>query len=984
MASQAERDVFDRTFYALMGVPPFGWQRRLYEEHFVDFDPPKVELPRALDIPTGLGKTAVMAVWLIALARQAEDGGVRLPRRLVYVVDRRTVVDQATDVAERLRDTLKTAAAGSIAAQIRDRLNRLCIDPTDEASPLAISTLRGEFADNREWQADPARPTIIVGTVDMIGSRLLFSGYGVSRRMRPFHAGLLGQDTLLIHDEAHLSEPFGKLIHGIEKVQQTQKAPHPLRVMELSATQRGQDATAAFTLTEEDKAEDLADERLRAVKRLRFEGGAETEDAAIAKVVEIALRYKDERKRVLVYVRRPRDARRIADELAKATDRSRIALLTGTVRGHERDLLAETALFKGFRSDPERPPPEATEYLVATSAGEVGVDLDADHLVCDLSTLDSMIQRFGRVNRLGGREAEIHVVEWPNKKSKKDKKKDEEENGKDTEGSKKEGGESELDKRIAATKTALDSLPKCDGARDASPESLRALADRTAAFAPTPRTVPLTDILLDNWSLTRVKDLPGRPLPERWLHGVEGGEPDLYVAWREEVSELAGYLRGENRNSVRILKQLYDKHPILARERLRGPLSEVKHELERIAKRKPKATESEQGDSEVREPPQPIQAILLSVNGDPIVGALSDLLEREAALPNATIVLPPSAGGLDARGMLANDERFNPERTRYDVADELSAGSKEERRRLRVLLERKEGQGWSARVLGQSVEIPDDLAEQLAEARIDKVPNRLLGNHFVGTHALAERALLVIAEDDEGPSKALQLLGASRAAATAQDDPAAAARWQELDEHLAWAEREAAGIVERIGLKAEAPAVAEAVVIAARWHDRGKDRPAWQRAIGNPPPRKGEVRTWKPWAKSGQRGFDETSCRSYRHEFGSLREASEDETIRSHPERDLILHLVAAHHGWARPHFEPDQWDIADGVSEEENAAVAAETMRRFTRLQRRLGHWGLAWLESLVRAADYAASGRLAANGASASPASQAPASAAPQESAA
>src|SRR5581483_7375621 len=298
-------------------------------------------------------------------------------------------------------------------------------------------------------------PAIIIGTVDMIGSRLLFSGYGVSRRMRPFHAGLLGQDTLLIHDEAHLSEPFGRLIRGIAEVQQAQKAPRPVRVMELSATQRVQNATAAFTLTEEDK-EDSVDERLHAVKRLHFEPGAENEDAAIAKVVELALRYKDEHKRVLVYVRRPRDARRIADELAKTT------------------------LFKGFRSDPERPPPEATEYLVATSAGEVGVDLDADHLVCDLSTLDSMIQRFGRVNRLGGREAEIHVVEWPNKKSKKDKKKDEEENGKDTEGSKKEGGESELDKRIAATKTALDSLPKCDGAQDASPESLRALADRTA------------------------------------------------------------------------------------------------------------------------------------------------------------------------------------------------------------------------------------------------------------------------------------------------------------------------------------------------------------------------------------------------------------------------------------------------------------------------------------------------------------------------
>ncbi len=926
---------FSENFSRLTGHPPMRWQRRLFDQ-FVDG-----AIPQALDLPTGLGKTSVIVVWLLALAWQAERGEVKIPRRLVYVVDRRTVVDQATDVAERLRANLRSAPTASLTAQVRDQLNKLCIDPTDDASPLAISTLRGERADNREWQSDPARPAIIIGTVDMIGSRLLFSGYGVSRRMRPFHAGLLGQDTLLVHDEAHLSEPFGRLIRGIAEVQQAQKAPHPLRVMELSATQRRQDATAAFTLTEEDKAEDLVDRRLHAVKRLHFEAGAENEDVAIAKAVELALRYKEERKRVLVYVRRPRDARRIADELAKATDRSRVALLTGTVRGYERDLLAETALFKGFRSDPERPPPEATEYLVATSAGEVGVDLDADHLVCDLSTLDSMIQRLGRVNRLGGkdRQANVHVVEWPAKK-------DDAEKGK-------------LDKAILETKTALASLPKRDGAHDASPEGLRALADRREAFAPSPRAVPLTDILLDNWSLTRVKDLPGRPLPERWLHGIAAGEPDLSIAWREEVNELAAYVARGTKNGIRLVKQLYDKHPILARERLPAPLSVVKDELKRLARRKPKDGE----------PDEPISAILLPVNGDPIIGALDDLIERESDLANATLVLPPQAGGLDARGMLTSEARYEPEGTPpYDVADDLAASGRDERRRLRVLLTREpEAGGWSARGIGQEIAVPNELAERLAAAQAIKAAARAIRGHL----ALAERALLVLDRDEEGePTRALLLLGEGRATATAQDDPAAAGRSQDLDEHLSWAGDEAEKVVERIGLKAEAPAFAEAVEIAARWHDRGKNRLAWQKAIEHAPPRQGQDASWKPWAKSGQRGFDDSECGAYRHEFGSLREASEDETIRSHPECDLILHLIAAHHGWARPHFEPDQWDIADGVSEEENAAVAAETMRRFARLQRRFGHWGLAWLESLVRAADYAASGRLAANGAPASPA--------------
>jgi CRISPR-associated endonuclease/helicase Cas3 len=44
-----------------------------------------------------LGKTSIIPLWLIALAT-----GAALPRRLVYIVNRRTVVDQATDDAARM------------------------------------------------------------------------------------------------------------------------------------------------------------------------------------------------------------------------------------------------------------------------------------------------------------------------------------------------------------------------------------------------------------------------------------------------------------------------------------------------------------------------------------------------------------------------------------------------------------------------------------------------------------------------------------------------------------------------------------------------------------------------------------------------------------------------------------------------------------------------------------------------------------------
>ena len=44
-------------------------------------------------------------------------------------------------------------------------------------------------------------------------------------------------------------------------------------------------------------------------------------------------------------------------------------------------------------------------------------------------------------------------------------------------------------------------------------------------------------------------------------------------------------------------------------------------------------------------------------------------------------------------------------------------------------------------------------------------------------------------------------------------------------------------------------------------------------------------------------------------------------------------------------------------ANSEDVSAVAGKVPQRFARLQRKYGRWGLAYLESLLRAADYAAS---------------------------
>ncbi len=693
-----------------------------------------------------------------------------------------------------------------------------------------------------------------------------------------------------------------------------------MRLMELSATHAtGGAPEGRFTLSEQETSEAEVSRRLRARKLLRLgrlSPGTELPEA----LSTLALDHEDEAARVVIYVRLPKIAKEVARHLEGGPAEGRVSLLTGTIRGYERDALAADPLFASFRSDPDRQRPERTVYLVATSAGEVGLDIDADHMVSDLTTLDSMIQRLGRVNRLGRGKAVVDVLE-PDDKADDD-------------------SEGDAGARLRATRKALESLPALEAGRDASPLSLQAIGDRHEAFSRTPRTPELTDVLLDAWALTRVKDLPGRPPVARWLHGVEAGAPQMHVAWREEVAEI-----GEvDRQTV---ATLLDMHPLESRELLRGNVDDVIDELKKILKRRGTAG---------------TPAILLPIYGDPVAGNLSDLLNNERLLLEATIVLPPEAGGLDRRGMLDGSRA----EIVHDVADMPSPSAPQpktrDRNRRRVLLVRDSGtEQWSTQVLGSTRESDED-GDQYDGASLPQAV-AAVRRRFPG---MIDKGVLIIRRDEDGePSRALLLLVQAASVDAAQDSPSASFRAQELDEHLEWAREEANRIVERLGLQSHTPTMAAAVIEAARRHDRGKDRSGWQKAIGHPPPRgqQGDAAEWKPWAKSNRKGFDDAVCGRYRHEFGSLRDAHADQSLQQHPERDLVLHLIAAHHGWARPHFDAEQWDIADDVTEQENSTIAAEAMRRFARLQRRFGHWGLAWLEALVRSADYTATRRLSNN---------------------
>lgn len=868
---------------------PFPWQTELYEKWFA-----KGAIPNSCNLPTGLGKTSVIAIWLIAFVNHPD----KMPRRLVYVVNRRTVVDQTTTEVERLRSNL-------------EKIPNL----PEHVGQLAISTLRGQFADNRKWSADPSRPAVICGTVDMIGSRLLFSGYGIGFKSKPLHAGFLGQDALLVHDEAHLEPAFQQLIVEIEKEQKRCNEFGQFHVMELSATSRGngteEQEANSFELTEAEKnpldvipnppIEPIHHvwQRLTAPKRINFHPAGPEKGTVAKQIAALAARYKDKQNTVLIFVRTLEDVETVEKELAKT--KREIVLLTGTMRGKERDELVQKSAFKRFLKGT---PPGETVYLLCTSAGEVGIDISADHMVCDLSPFDSMTQRLGRVNRYGNGDARIDVVH-PTSFDEKDKL-------------------SPARKKTLELLQQLPQLPECEDEptvcrRDASPKALGELRERPdlhckieEAFTPKPTILTATDILFDTWALTTIREkLPGRPSVEPYLHGIsEWQPPETHVAWREEVEIITGSLLERYKP-----EDLLGDYPLKPHELLRDRSDRVFAHLQQIA--------AEHSDA-------PVWIVDMRDSIEiTTLGKLTDANKR--SVNNTTILLPPYVGGLAATGTLdgtavqkkprageeaKTDQTVNVDgNVRHDVADEWYKDKEaKEKRRCRLWDDNAVPPGMR-RVRTIDID-PDADADEPSDGR-------RFWYWFVRPRSA----------DDDG----------SRTARIAQ----------ELAPHLQAVECEAREIVTRLGMLESNPTEAQAVILAAKWHDLGKKRDIWQRSIGNLNP---DV----VLAKSGP-GLKPRDISTYRHEFGSLIDAtalSEFQSLDGETKK-LVLHLIAAHHGRARPYFPEDE-----AFDPERNgqaaASLACETPRRFARLQRKYGRWGLAYLESLVRAADYAVSAGL------------------------
>lgn len=898
---------FFAAFRALHGERPFPWQEEAFRRLV------NGETLGPVDVPTGLGKTAIITVWVLALAWYRLGRGAAVSTRLVYVVNRRAVVDQATDEVERLREKLSDRD-DPIIRDLRDAL-RLA-----SGEDLLVSTLRGQKAEGRDWLTDPARPAIVVGTVDMIGSRLLFSAYRSSRWLRALYGGLIGQDAMIVHDEAHLEPAFDALVRSVAAMQQENGGNplgKPLRMLSLSATQRGEDAqTPPLFDADAHLGIGKAQRRLEAKRTLDLREVKPADLAEAMAARALLLGDAPDVRGVIVFANHPDTATAIAAKLRESIGGARVAVLTGRMRGFERDALVDSPVFQALRATDPKPLPAGAAYLVGTSAGEVGIDLDATHLVSELAPLDAMAQRFGRANRRGTSAATLAVL-WTAAHT---------------------DPKTPLGEQRARTLALLDGLMKSSGG-DASPLRMAAClktAEARLAMTPAPDILPLTAPLVESWSLTSLPDRnrPDRPEVAPWLHGLEDEEPEVTLVWRAEVLCLAA---PANTLAARSLERAVEAMRLSPRERLRLPLSVARDALTRLTRRL-------KGDEKA-------SRILLSAprqTPELRVAALGDLDWK--LLAGATLFLPFQAGGLGKDGHL--DPAAAPlEPANLDVAD---PDGPEERgiaglNELRVL-----------------VDAADTIVEVLSPQSAEKI--KAIKNEPLRTATAGLRPLLRVplkprgegapdGEDDSAPS-ALVYLAPPRAAVL--DSSSASTGPVPLGEHNGAVGDRARRFAEQLGLP---ETLCDALALAGQWHDEGKARAVWQRAVGNT-----DFNPARPldtaWAKSSGTERVET-LGGFRHELASLLRAEDDGTLADHPERDLIFHLIATHHGRGRPWFDSDAYEKGGEVSLSRHEESDAAQALRFHRLQRRFGPWGLAWLEAVLRAADWSVSREQAGEGA-------------------
>jgi CRISPR-associated endonuclease/helicase Cas3 len=978
------------------GMKPFAWQQRLLEKVVRE-----KAWPNVLDLPTGAGKTTCIDIALFALSLDASENSAArwCPRRIAMVVDRRIVVDQ---VAERGRTILRALLTSddAVVVEVAKRLRALT-HAGDE--PLGVFTLRGGIPKDDGWARTPDQPLVIASTVDQVGSRMFMQGYGVSQGMKPVHAGLLANDTLLLLDEVHLSEPFRQTLDQIKRLRERfagsgvrSRFSHTF----LSATP-GVGTRSPFALADEDKKPDSPlGRRLHAGKPVRLvevHDRTELEKACVYQAGELL----EQHRTIAVVVNRVASAGRIARQLGEllGTDAT-VTLLTGRMRPLDRDDVLRD-LRPAVQTGRYRSNDSPKLVVVSTQSIEAGADFDFDAIVTEAASLDSLRQRFGRVDRLGTYERAEGVIVH-DKSSKEDPV-----YGKATAETIKWFKEQEK-RRPKAVKDGLKRLRhevrtlKGEAKRQAEAQLARlalvnfgilALEVPTGdalerLLAPKPNAPTLLPAYLDLWAQT--SPAPAQvPDVSLWLHGPSSGPADVQVIWRADLSELV-LKRGELEAATATVAAVRPS----SLEAMSLPFVTARAWLANQPSGDFGDTEGATLADSVLDDPGTVGRLALRWRGDEseIICARSDV--GSSLKPGDTIVVPATYGGIcggcfdafatepvqDCAERAELLARGRPVlRLHQAVVDKLEFSlplddPDEARAALRLHASNGDWPAWKrlwAVTLGKgggSLVVPGEPSWIVIEAR--RVP-------------LA--ALREVVRTQEALEDGVELT-------TDGEDSFHAGRAVTLSEHSAEVEALAREYATRCGLDAR---LVEHVAIAAWLHDIGKADRRFQLMLRGG----SEIDLFKdetPWAKSAMSPRARASHRlalqksgyprGARHEVqsiamlqGQLEAVSEglrNAGVSNGLDLDLVLHLVASHHGYCRP-FAPVAFDenpvdvtlfkhASERFGEVNFPATTschglhrldAPLADRFWTLVAKYGWQELCWFEAILRLADHRAS---------------------------
>lgn len=357
-------------------------------------------LPDVLDVPTGLGKTeAVVLAWLWRRHFADEAIRTRTPRRLVWCLPMRVLVEQTRD---RIRDMLS-------------RLGLLAEAPGGQG--IAVSVLMGGEDDDR-FDLWPERDAVLVGTQDLLLSRALNRGWGLSRFRWPAQAGLLNGDALWVLDEVQLMGNGLPSTLQLDAFRRRWGGAGPAASLWMSATVEPERLTTVDApppervLSVRDSGPDAASEPVRrllhAQKPLTWDtapGSVRDRAAAVAKGHRPGTL-------TLVVVNTVDRACVLFDELRRLHPEG-----TDLRLAHSRFRPAERRAWMSEFLSANAMMPDGGRILVSTQVVEAGVDLSAATLFTEQAPWASLVQRFGRCNRRGEFGAEVpggpaSVVVW--------------------------------------------------------------------------------------------------------------------------------------------------------------------------------------------------------------------------------------------------------------------------------------------------------------------------------------------------------------------------------------------------------------------------------------------------------------------------------------------------------------------------------------------------------------------------------------------